>query len=436
MSLRGNIVKSGPSKGFFISMITRDISLIDAIIELIDNSIDGIKRLQKSDYTGFFIDVKIKPESFQIKDNCGGIEIDTARKYAFRFGRPASAPQSGIATTGTFGIGMKRALFKMGKSFKIDSTAIGSHFSLEIDVDAWSMDEENWDFSFETSDEDDHPSSECGTDIVVRNLYPGISTSFTSIPFINNVIQKLQQRASMEIQQGLQISVNDVIIEKKFVSIINSDQIKPYKESLNLGGVEVTIIAGIAPETNPSLAGWYIYCNGREIVAADKSSLTTWADGESVKYHNDYAAFRGFAFFNSNIPELLPWNTSKTGIDSSSNIYQSSQQHMKDAFKTVIGELKKIYTKEEDERSAILQDISSKPIIDINYFSTSSIVPNTVINFVDGYVLPTQQDPNVRISYTKPKSQVEALKVKMGVNSNKEVGVTAFEYYVEVEGIE
>lgn len=37
-------VKAGPTKEFFVSMITRDIQLADAIVELIDNSIDGIKR--------------------------------------------------------------------------------------------------------------------------------------------------------------------------------------------------------------------------------------------------------------------------------------------------------------------------------------------------------------------------------------------------------
>ena len=37
-------VKAGPTKDFFVSMITRDIQLSDAIVELIDNSIDGIKR--------------------------------------------------------------------------------------------------------------------------------------------------------------------------------------------------------------------------------------------------------------------------------------------------------------------------------------------------------------------------------------------------------
>ena len=36
-----NIIQGNPTKGFFIEMITRDISIKDAILDLLDNSIDG-----------------------------------------------------------------------------------------------------------------------------------------------------------------------------------------------------------------------------------------------------------------------------------------------------------------------------------------------------------------------------------------------------------
>ena len=40
-----NIIEGSPTKQFFIDMITRDISIEDAIIDLLDNSIDGANRL-------------------------------------------------------------------------------------------------------------------------------------------------------------------------------------------------------------------------------------------------------------------------------------------------------------------------------------------------------------------------------------------------------
>ena len=41
------IVDASPTKEFFIYMITRDIQTNAAIVELVDNAIDGAKRLRK-----------------------------------------------------------------------------------------------------------------------------------------------------------------------------------------------------------------------------------------------------------------------------------------------------------------------------------------------------------------------------------------------------
>ena len=52
-------VNANPTKEFFISMLTRDIDIKAAILELIDNSIDGAKRLRPDgDYSGLFINIK------------------------------------------------------------------------------------------------------------------------------------------------------------------------------------------------------------------------------------------------------------------------------------------------------------------------------------------------------------------------------------------
>ena len=47
-----NIIEGNPTKKFFIEMITRDISIEDAIIDLLDNSIDGANRINPSNYSG------------------------------------------------------------------------------------------------------------------------------------------------------------------------------------------------------------------------------------------------------------------------------------------------------------------------------------------------------------------------------------------------
>lgn len=125
------VVKANPTKEFFVNMLVRDILLKQAIIELIDNSIDGARSIRENnEYKGLEIVVKFNGERFEIEDNCGGIPVDVAANYAFRFGRPKSVQSSNTETTGIFGIGMKRALFKIGKNFAIHSTTRTSEFDL------------------------------------------------------------------------------------------------------------------------------------------------------------------------------------------------------------------------------------------------------------------------------------------------------------------
>src|SRR4051794_5826191 len=91
-----------PHKRFFLEMFTRDISLQDCILDLIDNSIDGfirsnnvdldVKRLlawadggQSATGTRSSVAVKYNGE-FLIEDKSGGITRKQAEEEVFNFG--------------------------------------------------------------------------------------------------------------------------------------------------------------------------------------------------------------------------------------------------------------------------------------------------------------------------------------------------------------
>lgn len=436
-------VKAGPTKDFFVSMITRDIQLSDAIVELIDNSIDGIKRQNADQYNDFFINVKLSKDSFEIEDNCGGIDLRIATEYAFVFGKPqaARAQQECVETTGTFGIGMKRALFKMGNNFEVVSKAKTSSFILRVDVSKWMQNESEWDFPlFKSSDSENNKSSHCGTKIIVTNLFPSISKNFDYNVFINEVIGIVQRRANAEISKGLVITINGTKINGIFLTILNGGSVAPYKYLFESNDIKVMIIAGISPETDPDKAGWYIYCNNREVLSADKSSLTTWKDEKDttgIKYHNDFASFRGFVFFTSSYPERLPWNTSKTGIDSSSPIYREAHQHMVDAFKIISAELRKLASLDEDIRSAVTAELRKNNAIKVHYYSAKDILDKTNISFVDNCAEKIKESiekiPTTKISYSVEKKTVDKVKKVLKVSSNKDVGIKTFEYFIDME---
>src|SRR5437868_6075241 len=97
-------IDASPTKEFFINILVRDVTLIQAIAELVDNCIDGAKRIRGSrDFNGLKIDIRFDKDSFAIEDNCGGIPVDLAIKYAFKFGRVEGAP-SVRRPVGQFGV--------------------------------------------------------------------------------------------------------------------------------------------------------------------------------------------------------------------------------------------------------------------------------------------------------------------------------------------
>jgi Histidine kinase-, DNA gyrase B-, and HSP90-like ATPase len=135
---------ANPSKSFFIAMLTRDIDLVDCILDLLDNSVDGIGEAARRSgaqldadhpFEGNTVEIAFDRDSFRIADASGGIPIKVAEDYAFRFGRPDDAPELKDGTIGLYGIGMKRAIFKMGNVVAMQSSTGTESFSLNLNVD-------------------------------------------------------------------------------------------------------------------------------------------------------------------------------------------------------------------------------------------------------------------------------------------------------------
>src|SRR2546423_14845264 len=114
--------KALPTKRFFVRMMTRDISIEDCILDLLDNALDGASREiarrggsldDNQAYKGFRASINIEADKFVLEDNCGGISLSEARNYAFYFGKPDPDVEDGIPTVqtaeqsiGLYGIGM------------------------------------------------------------------------------------------------------------------------------------------------------------------------------------------------------------------------------------------------------------------------------------------------------------------------------------------
>lgn len=66
-------ISAEPTKAFFVDMLTRDIALEQAVLDLVDNSVDGAKALKGDNpllpFEGRKIQIIFSKERFEIFDN-------------------------------------------------------------------------------------------------------------------------------------------------------------------------------------------------------------------------------------------------------------------------------------------------------------------------------------------------------------------------------
>ncbi|MEG5057778.1 ATP-binding protein [Microcoleus sp. A2-C5] len=357
---KSSIVKASPTKSFFVDMLTRDIELEDAILDLLDNCIDGIQRTIKNSppsdnpYEKFWAKLNFSSESFTIKDNCGGIPRDVAQDYAFRMGRPNNNVDNDLYTIGTYGIGMKRSIFKMGRASEVISKTEKDSFKVTIYPD-WLTDDMNWDLPFELIEPD---LNENGTLIKITDLHPSIINAFSSPQSIlhNSLVSKISHYYSYIIHKGFTVSINEVKVTPEPLKLlwdganqIDGQNIAPYLYEMEKDGVEIKLAIGFYRPTaseeevdeemagnrrTSETAGWTIVCNDRVVLYCDKTRLTGWGEEKVPSYHPQFIAISGVVYFRSPDARKLPITTTKRGIDASSDIYLYVKDFMREGLKT------------------------------------------------------------------------------------------------------
>ena len=443
-----NIIQGSPTKGFFIDMITRDISIKDAILDLIDNSIDGANNINPESYDGLSIDLTVKENEFIIKDNCGGFSLDIAQKYAFRFGRPEDAPIT-EGSIGRFGVGMKRALFKIGNTFEVESKTSSDHFQIDVNVREWkkkrtkikneSNEEitvEDWNFNYNDITSNTSNLNQNGTYIQVTMLNSEVSTFFKEDSFLNDLRDDIERLLNFSIEKNLKITLNGESLNKKGIVLFN-DKSRPYSHEFVDGGVSVKVIAGLSYVGEPNKSGWYIYCNDRLVLEADRTDITCWGIKGIPKWHIKHVMFRGIIFFNSKETIKLPLTTTKRGIDASSQIYQKSKLYMREAMNSIFDFLNQISNLGSDAnnyRELLGEQEDKMSVQNLKTYNNSEIrkfiAPELIVDNI------SQKNDTTRISFVVNKDMANKIKNHAGTKSNKELGEYIFDYFIKMEELE
>lgn len=438
-----NVIIGDPTKEFFISMLIKDITLRDAIGDLIDNSVDGAKRNASDlkDLSKFWIKITAEAAKFEITDNCGGIESNIARDYAFRFGRPSEyklTPHS----IGQFGIGMKRAFFKIGEKIEITSTAKTSNFTMNIDVPTWRDSVEKWNFKFDVLNEGVSNSiAKTQTKITIKSLSEDSKKSFVDDIFFNLLKIEIGREHLYALLNGLSISINGSKLKPPVLTLINNDDFKPaYWHHKFESGLSVDVYAGISSD-NGEEGGWYVFCNERLVTGPDTSEATGWTgrkkDSDGVaEYHDQFHRFRGYVFFESKDATKLPWTTTKTGMDLDSTEYQSVRARMINMMKPVMSLMNQL-KKEKEKNAPKSARILNNKLENVVLVSITDIVKDKR-KLKEVFLYPELKQKKVtpgdgHIKYSRPYVKIDKVRSKLRVTRLEEVGEKTFDYYYKNE---
>jgi hypothetical protein len=444
-------------------MLVRDIELVPAIVDLIDNSVDGARRIvgapahnghiaRDSDrdgndavlkpLEGYSVEVRINKDEFVVNDNCGGITLEDAENYAFRFGRPEKVePIEG--EVGQFGVGMKRALFKLGEWFSVSSTARTSQFTVDVDVEKWLNEKGKWRFPIVAAGRRASRRG-IGTRIVVKRLFPSVAAEFGEELFVQRLRDQIEFRHSTAIEEGLTVKLNTHDLHSRPPTLLLGADVIPrvVHETLSSNGdsVEMNLYAGFVdlkdedadtddPEefAGANLAGWYLICNGRMLLFADRSRLTGWGQ-EVADYHPQYRRFRGYVYLNGN-SAAMPWNTAKTAVDEDNVIWRQVRSYIVDALRdarTIMNRIKTEVQENEEAARPITVALKASHVTRL-----ATLQPNASITIPPK---PPRRPPSTkRVTYVVSADEFDAVAESLNVTSKADVGRETFYFYYRRE---
>jgi Histidine kinase-, DNA gyrase B-, and HSP90-like ATPase len=430
-------VSTQPVKRFFVDMLTRDISLQDVLLDLIDNSVDGVlrsideaTRQREKPYTGYWVRITLSANEFVIEDNCGGIPWNE-RDRAFRMGNPAeSSSVEDLFLMGVYGIGMKRAIFKLGNAATIHTRTSVDEYVVSI-PNGWMGDQNDWDLRTSASSSN---LKQVGTRIAVSSLRPEVIDDFASEIFETDIREKVATHFAIIIAKGFKVSlkVNGRFeeIQPKLVglhfqesSAQNGEVIRPYFfESQPERDLTVTVVVGLRqpiPGEEAALnedeqtsfttdyAGWTIICNDRVVLYCNRDELTGWGTAGVPRYHGQFIAISGYVEFKGD-PRKLPTTTTKRGLEYSSRLYQQVLDRMRDGTKMFTNYTNWWKANETEAKKQVL----AAPTLSLPELKKRihTAVPMTAVHtglvgkqYKPSLPRPSQASKDIKISFSKPR---------------------------------
>jgi len=170
-----------------------------------------------------------------------------------------------------------------------------------------------------------------------------------------------------------------------------------------------------------------IYLQVQFVLAAISGEETGWGrvgDNEAgvPKFHNQFARFRGIVYFDCEAADKLPWNTTKTGVDADSPVWQRALTKMIDQTRLIIDFLNNLDSEaaEHGKSGPLAKAIAAATLTQVDSVRQQASFMAPDKEKFSGPVLR-------RIAYSRPEDQVALLMEQLGLSSAKAVGEQTFD---------
>ncbi|MCX8568801.1 ATP-binding protein [Aminobacter sp. MET-1] len=304
-----------PLKRVFMSIIS-DYDLKTGLCELVDNAVD----LWTANGKPKGITVRIRLDSarqlISVEDNAGGVQQQDLHLLV---APGASHHSSDDNVIGVFGVGSKRAAVALGERVEI-RTRYKKQKSFQLDLTPEWLASEDWEMPvYEiaeiaqgTTRIDISHLRQTFTDDDVENIKAHVSGTYASF---------IEQGCSIEVEgeQAKPARFNNWAYPPGYAPRSTSFEVSPNGKDK----IAITTTAGLILDRSPAEDnyGVYFYCNGRLIVKELKSWEVGYVTGSAGIPHPDASLCRVIVEM-SGPPEIMPWNSSKSGINYSNPVFK------------------------------------------------------------------------------------------------------------------
>jgi len=322
------LLNATPEKRIFLSIIS-EYDLKRSVCELIDNAIDLWSKNKRADLV-VTIDADARQQTISIEDNAGGIE-ESKLDHVISPGKTSNEVHDDVI--GYFGVGSKRAVVALAQDIAIHSRFEHDKAYVVRFGEHWINEDPDWHLPYGESTKKVPPYT---TIVELSRLRMQIAPDI-----LEELKVHLREVYAVFIERGVSVVLNG----EKLPAITFDDQwayppnLFPKQFAARIPvedrEVGVEIVSGLIdhPGDPDNSYGVFVYCNGRLIARGLTDFAVGFTIGQIGNPHYNISLVRTIVRIKGQSRDM-PWDSSKSGIDTKHPVFQVIRQSVIDATKS------------------------------------------------------------------------------------------------------